>query len=44
MAIVRESGVIPAPEPSDALRAGDTLVVVGTREGLEHLVRILNGA
>ncbi|MEO2119309.1 MAG: TrkA C-terminal domain-containing protein, partial [Microbacterium sp.] len=44
VAIVRESGVIPAPEPSDALRAGDTLVVVGTREGLEHLVRILNGA
>ena len=31
-------------EPSDVLRAGDTLVVVGTREGLEQLVRILNGA
>jgi len=30
--------------PRDVLRAGDTLVVVGTREGLEHLVRILNGA
>ncbi|HAS32614.1 MULTISPECIES: cation:proton antiporter regulatory subunit [Microbacterium] len=44
VAVVRESGVIPAPEPSDVLRAGDTLVVVGTREGLEHLVRILNGA
>lgn len=44
VAIVRESGVLPAPEPTDVLLAGDMLVAVGTREGLEHLVRILNGA
>ncbi|WP_344072167.1 cation:proton antiporter regulatory subunit [Microbacterium sediminicola] len=44
VAIVRESGVVAAPEPADVLLSGDTLVVVGTREGIEKLVRILNGA
>ncbi|GAA1661079.1 TrkA C-terminal domain-containing protein [Microbacterium lacus] len=41
VAIVRESGVLPAPEPADKLASGDTLVAVGTREGLDLLVRII---
>ncbi|WP_137844540.1 TrkA C-terminal domain-containing protein [Microbacterium sp. 2FI] len=43
IAIVRDTGVLPAPEPADLLHSGDTLVAVGTREGLEHLVRIIAG-
>jgi TrkA domain protein len=43
VAIVRAGGVLPAPGPADLLRVGDTLVVVGTSEGLEHLARILDG-
>lgn len=44
VAIVRDSGVLPAPEPADVLNAGDTLVAVGTRGGLDKLVRIINGS
>ncbi len=43
VAIVRDTGVVPAPEPRDRLDAGDMLVAVGTRDGLDHLVRILAG-
>ena len=43
VAIVRETEVIPAPVPTDVLNAGDSLVAVGTREGLDKLVRIVNG-
>lgn len=43
VAIVRDAGVVPAPEPSDLLDAGDTLVAVGTRDGLDRLVHILAG-
>ncbi|MET0780991.1 MAG: TrkA C-terminal domain-containing protein [Microbacterium sp.] len=41
VAIVRDSGVLPAPEPADKLGSGDMLVAVGTREGLDMLVRII---
>ena len=41
VAIVRDSGVLPAPEPADRLSSGDMLVAVGTREGLDMLVRII---
>jgi TrkA domain protein len=44
VAIVRDAGVLPAPGPDDLLRAGDTLVAVGTREGLDALVRIIGGS
>jgi TrkA domain protein len=44
VAIVRDTEVIPAPVPSDVLDAGDSLVAVGTREGLDKLVRIINGS
>ena len=43
VAIIRDAGVIPAPVPADRLGSGDTLVAVGTREGLDKLVRILAG-
>lgn len=43
VAIVRVSGVLPAPEPADRLAAGDVLVAVGTPDGLDQLVRIIAG-
>ncbi|QNE74289.1 potassium transporter TrkA [Streptomyces finlayi] len=42
VAIVRGEDVIPSPGPEQILRAGDVLVVIGTREGIaavEQLVR-----
>jgi TrkA domain protein len=44
VAILRENGVLPAPGPADLLRSGDALVAVGTRDGLDHLVRIISGS
>ena len=44
VAIVRGGGVLPAPGPADVLLVGDTVVAVGTPEGLEHLARIIDGA
>ena len=44
VAIVRDDGVLPSPSPADVFSAGDSLVVVGTREGLDKLVRIINGS
>ena len=41
VAIVRESGVLPAPEPKDIINLGDTLIAVGTRDGLDKLIRIV---
>ena len=43
VAIIRDTGVVPAPEPADRLSSGDSLVAVGTREGLDKLVRIIAG-
>ncbi|GAA1976363.1 cation:proton antiporter regulatory subunit [Microbacterium pumilum] len=43
VAIIRDVGVIPAPVPADRLSSGDALVAVGTREGLDKLVRIIAG-
>ncbi|MBW9109426.1 cation:proton antiporter regulatory subunit [Microbacterium trichothecenolyticum] len=44
VAIVRGGAVMPAPGPLDPLIVGDTIVAVGTPEGLEHLARIIDGA
>ncbi|MFB2598068.1 cation:proton antiporter regulatory subunit [Herbiconiux sp. P17] len=41
VAIVRDTMVIPSPTPADVLRAGDIIVAVGTREGLDALSRII---
>lgn len=44
VAIVREDNAIPAPGPDDLLEAGDTLVVVGTAEGIDLAATALAGA
>ncbi|WP_163753488.1 cation:proton antiporter regulatory subunit [Mycobacterium botniense] len=41
VAIVRDKNVIPSPAPTEVLRAGDVLVVIGTEEGIagvEHII------
>ncbi|MDR5699799.1 cation:proton antiporter regulatory subunit [Agromyces aerolatus] len=42
VAIVRDGAVIASPTPSEPLRAGDVIVVVGTREGLDGVARLLS--
>lgn len=41
VAIVRDGQLIPSPTPSDVLRAGDVIVAVGTRQGLDGVARLL---
>ncbi|MCK8433543.1 cation:proton antiporter regulatory subunit [Streptomyces sp. D2-8] len=43
VAIVRGEEVIASPGPAQLLRAGDVLVVVGTREGIAGVQRIVEG-
>jgi TrkA domain protein len=44
VAIIRGHEAIPAPGGDDTLQAGDTAVVVGTRDGVEALSRLLEEA
>jgi TrkA domain protein len=41
VAVLREREVIPSPDPSLVFAAGDVVVVVGTRRGLDGVTRIL---
>ena len=41
VAIVRDQQVIASPTPHDLLEAGDSLVAVGTRRGLDSLAELL---
>jgi TrkA domain protein len=41
VAIVRGDGAIPAPAPDAVLEPGDTLVVVGTAQGVKELSKLL---
>ena len=41
VAILRGDGAIPAPTPDAGLDQGDTLVVVGTTQGVKELARLL---
>lgn len=41
VAIVRDQQVIASPTPLDLLQAGDSLVAVGTRRGLDSLAELL---
>lgn len=41
VAVVRDAAIIPSPTPEEVLRAGDVLIVVGTREGLDGVARLL---
>ena len=42
MAIVRGDDVIASPTPSEALQAGDVLVVIGTPKGIAGVDRIIH--
>jgi len=41
VAILRGDGAIPAPPPDARLERGDTLVVVGTAQGIKELSKLL---
>ena len=41
VAILRGDGAIPAPAPDEVLEPGDTLVVVGTAQGIKELTKLL---
>jgi TrkA domain protein len=41
VAILRGDGAVPAPAPDAGLEPGDTLVVVGTAQGIKELSRLL---
>jgi TrkA domain protein len=43
VAILRGDLAIPAPTPDAGLEAGDTLVVVGTADGIKELSKLLGG-
>jgi TrkA domain protein len=44
VAVLRRTGAFPSPGPGHRLEAGDTLLVVGTREGVDDLADIITGA
>ena len=39
VAIIRDDNVIPAPDPDEKIKEGDTLVVVGTREKISNFLK-----
>lgn len=41
VAVLREAGPVPAPEPNFTIEAGDTLVVAGTADGLDAVQALL---
>ncbi|MFF1508203.1 cation:proton antiporter regulatory subunit [Streptomyces sp. NPDC058326] len=41
VAVLRRSGAIPSPTPAFRLAGGDTLIVIGTREGVDAAAAIL---
>ena len=43
VAVVRGEDVITSPAPTEVLRGGDALVVIGTRAGIDGVRRILLG-
>ncbi|UQA92029.1 cation:proton antiporter regulatory subunit [Streptomyces halobius] len=43
LAIVRGKDVIASPGPDQVLRAGDVLVIIGTREGIAGVEQIVQG-
>ncbi|KAB8170970.1 MULTISPECIES: cation:proton antiporter regulatory subunit [Streptomyces] len=44
VAVLRRTSTHPSPSPDYRLEAGDTLLVVGTREGVDDLSDIIAGA
>ncbi|MGW7353869.1 TrkA C-terminal domain-containing protein [Streptomyces sp. Z26] len=43
VAVLRRTGAFPSPAPDFRLEAGDTLVAVGTREGVDDLTQLIAG-
>ncbi len=43
VAVLRRTGPHPSPGPEFRLEAGDAVVAVGTREGVDELARIISG-
>lgn len=43
VAVIREEETVPSPTPDFRIEAGDTLVVVGTPEGIKHAFAHLEG-
>lgn len=43
VAVLRRTGPVPSPTPDFRLEADDSLVVVGTREGVDELTRMISG-
>lgn len=43
VAIVRGDQVIASPAPGEVIKAGDVLVVIGTRQGIDGVRRIIEG-
>lgn len=43
VAVLRRTGAVPSPGPDFRLESGDTLIVVGTREGVSDLADIISG-
>ncbi|MBB5786466.1 TrkA C-terminal domain-containing protein [Jiangella mangrovi] len=41
VALLRDGSVVPSPGPETRLQAGDNVVAVGTRTGLDSLTRII---
>ncbi|CNV42166.1 TrkA domain-containing protein [Mycobacterium tuberculosis] len=41
MAIVRDEDVLASPGPTDVLRAGDVLIVIGTEDGIAGVEQIV---
>ncbi|MEU2428268.1 MULTISPECIES: cation:proton antiporter regulatory subunit [unclassified Streptomyces] len=41
VAVLRRAGAIPSPAPDFRLAGGDTMIVIGTREGVEAAAAIL---
>jgi TrkA domain protein len=44
VAVLRQSGVVPSPAPDFALKGGDLVVVVGMREAVDTVARLLDGS
>ncbi|WP_433272460.1 cation:proton antiporter regulatory subunit [Actinosynnema sp. CS-041913] len=43
VAVVRGEDVIASPVPTEVIRSGDVLVVIGTHEGIDGVRRIIAG-
>ncbi|COW82938.1 TrkA domain-containing protein [Mycobacterium tuberculosis] len=41
VAIVRDEDVLASPGPTDVLRAGDVLIVIGTEDGIAGVEQIV---